>query len=204
MMSEFSVRGVRRGSLLSLRESTCLCNYSSDGFRRAISDAILIGDGVGKPQGLLNPIGGIPICDTALSRRAGTFTWQDLIMLKYEISIQWRAGGSYLMNQRTFALLLTMSDANGRPLLNMMPQGMAGYMLAGSPIIIVSQFPDVAPGATAVAFGDWRAAYTLVNRAATTITPDPYSAGWCILWKCEARIGGAPPCPNAARLLRIR
>jgi len=74
------VRGVRRGGLLSLRESTCLCNYSSDGFRRAISDAILIGDGVGKPQGLLNPIGGIPIWDTALSTPAGTFTWQDLII----------------------------------------------------------------------------------------------------------------------------
>jgi len=125
-------------------------------------------------------------------------------MLKFEVPTQWHAGGSYLMNQRTFALLLTIFDANGRTLLNMMPQGMAGYQLAESPITIVSQMPDCVPGATPIAFGDWRAAYTLVNRAATTITADPFSAGWCILWKREARLGGAVTCGNAARLLRIR
>jgi HK97 family phage major capsid protein len=64
--------------------------------------------------------------------------------------------------------------------------------------------PDCAPGATPVAFGDWRQAYTLVTRAGLTITPDQYTAGWCILWKCEARIGGAPTCANAARFLRIK
>ena len=177
----------------------------SDGFRRAISNAILGGDGIGKPRGLLNPNSGIPICDTALSTPAGGFSWQDAVMLKFEIPTQWHANGSYLMNQSTFALLLTMSDANGRPLLNMMPQGMVGYQLAGSPIIIVSQMPDCAPGATPIAFGDWHEAYTLVNRQATRITSDPFSAGWYILRKCDAPdIGGAVSCGNAARLLRIR
>jgi len=126
-------------------------------------------------------------------------------MLKFEIPTQWHANDSYLMNQRTFALLLTMSDANGRPLLNMMPQGMVGYQLAGSPIIIVSQMPDCAPGATPIAFGDGHEAYALVNRQATRITSDRFSAGWYILWKCEVPdIGGAVSCGNAARLLRIR
>jgi HK97 family phage major capsid protein len=125
-------------------------------------------------------------------------------MLKFELPIQWHANGSYLMNQRTFALLLTMADGTGRPLLNPLPQNQPGYSLAGSPVVIASQMPDVAPGSTPVAFGDWKRAYTIAKRKAPTIQIDDYTAGWCRLFKAEARVGGATTCPNAARLLRIR
>jgi HK97 family phage major capsid protein len=80
-----------------------------------MNEAILIGDGIGKPQGLLNPNSGIPICDTSTNTPPGQFSRQDLVMLRWEIPIQWQNGASYLMNQRTFAMLLTMSDAMARP-----------------------------------------------------------------------------------------
>ena len=118
--------------------------------------------------------------------------------------MQWHAGGSYIMNQRTFALLLTMSDALNRPLWGQLPGGVPGFMLAGSPIVIVSQMPDVQPGATPIAFADWKAAYTIVNRRATTMVADPFSAGFCTLFRFDCRVGGAVTCGNAARLLRIR
>jgi HK97 family phage major capsid protein len=75
-----------------------------------INNSILLGDGLGKPAGLLNPSSGISICDTSPSTPPGPFSWQDMVMLKYEIPMQWQDGASYLMNQSTFALLLTMSD----------------------------------------------------------------------------------------------
>lgn len=59
--------------------------------------------------------------------------------------MQWQAGGSYLMNQRAFALLLTMSDAHARPIWGQLPGGLPGFTLAGSPIQIAIQMPDVAP-----------------------------------------------------------
>jgi HK97 family phage major capsid protein len=96
-----------------------------------------------------------------------------------------------------------MSDAIGRPLLSPIPQG-PGFVLDGSPITIASQMPDAAAGATPVAFGNWKAAYTLVNRRATTMVADPYSGGWCTVFRFDARIGGAVTCPNAARLLRVK
>ncbi len=40
---------------------------TSQAFRNTISKAIMIGSGVGMPQGILNPNSGIPICD--VSRR---------------------------------------------------------------------------------------------------------------------------------------
>jgi len=182
---------------------TWLMRKVSDGFRRTISNAVIAGDGIGKPMGILNVQSGIPIVDIAPSTPPGQFTWQDVVMLKYEVPMQWHASGSYLMNQRTFALLLTMSDAINRPLWGQLPGGVPGFMLAGSPIVIVSQFPDVLPGATPIGFGDWKAAYTIVNRRATTMYTDPFSAGFCTLFKFDARVGGATTCSNAARLLRI-
>lgn len=108
------------------------------------------------------------------------------------------------MNQRTAALLITMSDATGRPLLSQLPQGLPGFMIAGSPITIASQMPDVAPGSLPIAYGNWKAAFTVVERQGVTMLSDPYSAGFCHLFKFEARIDAATTCPNAARFLRIR
>jgi hypothetical protein len=43
----------------------------------------------------------------------------------------------------------------------------------------------------------------VVTRRATTMQSDPYSAGFCTVFKFSARIGGSVICPGAARLLRI-
>jgi HK97 family phage major capsid protein len=108
------------------------------------------------------------------------------------------------MNQRTWALLATMSDAIGRPLFSPSPiQGQPGFMLNGSPVIIASQMPDCLPGNTPILYGNLRQLYTLVNRSATTMTPDPYTAQFCHLFKFEARVGAGITCANAARLLRV-
>jgi HK97 family phage major capsid protein len=64
--------------------------------------------------------------------------------------------------------------------------------------------PDCAPGSTPVMFGNLNAGYLLVTRRGLTMATDPYTAGWCVLYKFDQRIGGAPTCPNALRLLRVR
>jgi HK97 family phage major capsid protein len=177
---------------------------ASQGFRNTINRAVMAGDGIGKPVGILNPVGGVPICDTAPSTPASMFAWQDLAMLQFELCEPWRAAGTYLMNARTFALLATMSDTAGRPLFGALPTGMPGLMFAGRPVQIVTWMPDCMPGACPVAYGDWRSAYAVVNRRALTMVTDPFSASFCTLFKFEARLGGAVICPAAARLLRIR
>jgi HK97 family phage major capsid protein len=97
-----------------------------------------------------------------------------------------------------------MSDANGRPIMTATPTEGAPFLLGGAPVIIVQQMPDVVAGSTPVAFGNWKQAYLVVNRKGVTMQNDAFSAGFCHLFKFEARIGGSVVCPNAARLLRIR
>jgi HK97 family phage major capsid protein len=177
---------------------------ANDGFRRTLNRAIIMGSGLGMPMGILNPSSGIPICDVASSTPPGQFTWQDLVMLAYDVPIQWHSGASFLMNQRTWALCMTMTDSVGRPLWAQLPGAQPQLIFAGFPVRIATQMPDVAPGSTPVAFGNWKECYVVVNRAGLAMRPDPFSAGFCVLFRFEARIGGGPLCPNAARLLRVK
>jgi HK97 family phage major capsid protein len=64
--------------------------------------------------------------------------------------------------------------------------------------------PNVGPSSTPIAFGDFSKAYTVLERKAPTMQIDPYTAGFCRIFKFEARVGGATTCPNAIRLLRVR
>jgi HK97 family phage major capsid protein len=47
----------------------------SHGMRATINAALIVGDGIGKPMGLLNPNSGIPICETSAATQPGQFSW---------------------------------------------------------------------------------------------------------------------------------
>jgi len=63
--------------------------------------------------------------------------------------------------------------------------------LFGSPIVIASQLPNLAPGTTPIALGDFRSAYTIVTRSGTTVTVDNVTS-FCSVFRFESRVGGAP------------
>ncbi len=50
--------------------------------------------------------------------------------------------------------------------------------------------PDVAPNATAIAFGDFGAGYTVVERPDLRVLRDPFSAKPHVLFYATKRIGG--------------
>ena len=79
-----------------------------------------------------------------------------------------------------------MSDTNGRPIMTITPGDAAPFRIGGMPVVIAQQMPDVAAGSMPVAYGNWRQAYMVVNRKAVTMQLDPFSAGFCVLFKFEA------------------
>jgi len=120
------------------------------------------------------------------------------------LPVMYQREAVFVMNPHTMGLLMTMSDSNGRPIMTPTPAEGAGFLLGGSPIVVSEQMPDVETGHTPVLYANLRALYTLVTRRALTMLSDPYSAGWCTLFKFDMRAGGGVVCPGAARLLRIR
>jgi HK97 family phage major capsid protein len=164
----------------------------------------MVGDGFQKPLGILNPAAGIPIMETATATPPSTFSWQDLLSLKWSLPVQYQRDAVFVVNPHTMGLLMTMSDANGRPIMTSTPAEGTGFLLGGSPIVLSEQMPDVVAGATPVLYANLHELYMLVTRRALTLQQDPYSAGWCTLFKFDTRVGGTVVCPSAGRLLRIR
>src|SRR5262249_56170674 len=64
----------------SVNIETWLMDKARRAFAFQINEAILVGDGFGKPMGILNPQAGIPIAETGSGTPAGQFSWQDLGM----------------------------------------------------------------------------------------------------------------------------
>lgn len=186
-----------------------LMGWAANKVRRAfmhrISESIVTGDGDTKPIGFMAQKGGLQTCDvnTPAGYTAGSFTWQDLIMLKYMVNTQYHAGAGYLVNQNTLGKILTMSDANNRPIWVEMPGEAPVLMINGSPLRISTWMPDAVTGSTPVFFGDLKELYTLVVRRALTMVRDDITAPWCVQYNWETRVGGDVTCAAAGRLMRV-
>ena len=90
-------------------------------FRIKLSQAVMLGDGQGKPQGILHAGSGIPICDVASTTPPGEFTWTDLVQLKFQLPEQYAARGTCLMNGRTLGMVPPMT-----------PQGLSKKVMSSS------------------------------------------------------------------------
>lgn len=77
---------------------TWLQRKAALGFSNLINQAVLCGDGISKPQGILHPRGGIPIFEPSAATPTGTITWQDVLSLKFQVPEPWLSRGSYIMS----------------------------------------------------------------------------------------------------------
>jgi hypothetical protein len=84
------------------------------------------------------------------------------------------------MNAHTLGLLMTMSDANGRPIMTSTPGDAVPFRVNGAPVVIATQMPDVAPGALPIAYGNWKQAYMVVNRRGVTVHNEAFSPAGAI------------------------
>lgn len=185
-----------------------------DAFTRAISKGIMVGSGKGMPMGILNAKSGIGSVTAKAEgdggAPAGGFTWQDLYALKYAIPAEYHGPGfAFMTGQDGMGYILTMTGADGHPIWRPTPQPGGGVLADGSVIRVNTWMPAMnasagwATGAAPVAAGNWKRAYQVVSRKNVTMQRDDYSAGYCVLFKFEARIGGDVLCANAARLLKV-
>ncbi len=107
------------------------------------------------------------------------------------------------MNSKTVGAVRKMKDADGRFLWS---DGLAAgepSRLMGYPVVVSEDMPDIAANAYAVAFGDFRAAYTIAERPDLRILRDPFSAKPNVLFYANKRVGGDITDYAAVKLLKI-
>ena len=182
-------------------------------FMRAEAAAFINGDGVDKPKGILLPTkvanaswtwGNIGYVPTGAAADFAAVNPADCIVnLVYALGSDYRANAAFVMNSKTVGAVRKMKDADGRFLWS---DGLAAgepSRLMGYPVLVSEDMPDIAANAFAIAFGDFRAAYTIAERPDLRILRDPFSAKPNVLFYANKRVGGDITDFAAIKLLRV-
>lgn len=159
------------------------------------SAAFITGDGIGKPKGLLDYT---IVADAShswgnIGSVAGDFTATDpvdqLIDLIYAPKSQFRANGRFVMNRRTVSAVRKLKDVDGRYIWQPGANGDAATVL-GYPVTEIEDMPDIGATNAAIAFGDFRRGYLIVDRQGARVLRDPFSSKPYVLFYTSKRVGG--------------
>lgn len=189
---------------------TWLAGRIAEKFARSESAAFISGNGVDKPKGVLsypavaNGTWSWGNLGYVASGAAGALSTIDpLVDLVYALPAQYRARAVFVMNSRTTGVLRKLKDADGRLLWS---DGMVAgepARLMGYKVLICEDMPDIAANSLAIAFGDFQAGYTIVERPDLRVLRDPYSAKPHVLFYATKRVGGGVTDFAAIKLLRF-
>ena len=77
------------------------------------------------------------------------------------------------------------------------------YRELGFPLAEAEEMPNIAPDATAIAFGDFGRGYLIVDRMGIRVLRDPYTAKPYVLFYTTKRVGGGMQDFEAIKLLKF-
>lgn len=174
-------------------------------FGKAEATAFMVGDGNGKPTGLLNT----PADYTAITAAAdGSDILAKVIEAFYKLPGAYAANGSWLMRRETMGVIRAAADnaTKGTLWSDSLANGTPATLL-GRPVyesVDMSLLPTVAGTAYPIAFGDMSSAYQIVDRVGVAIMRDDYTGAdnGIVKFRARRRVGGAPVLPEAAILVK--
>ncbi|OAT74900.1 capsid protein [Mangrovibacter phragmitis] len=173
--------------------------------------AFTSGDGTKKPKGFLAYASSLDPDKTRafgtlqhiLSGAAAGVTADAILKLIYTLRKVHRNGAKFMMNNNSLFAVRILKDNEGnylwRPGLELnQPSSLAGYGIAEN-----EQMPDIAADAKAIAFGNFKRGYTIVDRIGTRILRDPYTNKPFVGFYTTKRTGGMLTDSQSIKLLQI-
>lgn len=197
---------------LSINPETEIAEELAIAFNEGIGNALINGDGIKKPRGLL----AYDIVDNA------SYTWgkigsvvtggasgfasstpsDALITLQHALRMGYRSNASWLMNDATLAAIRKFKDSQNQYLwVPGLADGALGLLL-GKPVYVDDYMPDLASNAYPIAFGDFARAYVVVRRRGMSMLRDPFTAKPFTKFYTTMRIGGGVQNFEAVKLLK--
>ena len=138
---------------------------------------------------------------------AGAFAASDssdvLIDLVYSLKAGYRQNANWVMNRKTQAEVRKLKDADGNYLWQPAATADGRASLTGFPVTEAEDMPDIGADAFAIAFGDFRRGYLIVDRLGVRILRDPYSAKPYVLFYTTKRVGGGVQNFEAIKLMKF-
>jgi len=190
-----------------------LANRIADRFLRAESAAYVTGTGTNQPTGFLTKTkvanaswtwGNLGYVATGTP---GDFDPNDpadvLIDLVYALNAEYRAGAAFVMNSKTAGEVRKMKDTHGRFLWMEGLQADQPPLIAGYPVLIVEEMPDIDTDSYSIAFGNFRQGYTIAERPEMRILRDPFTSKPNVVFYATKRVGGDVTDFAAIKLLKF-
>ena len=186
-----------------------IANKNGDKMARVEASALLLGDGVKKPRGLLTHTAGTAgtyargSIVQVNSGSAATILADSIKGLPFNLKDLYHANARWLMKRSTLAVVALMKDSQNQYLwVPGLSQRGVDSTLAGYPVSLGDDMPALGANALSVAFGDFRRAYTVVRRLGITTLRDPYSSKPFVEFYSRMRVGGGVTNFEAVVLLK--
>lgn len=171
-----------------------LSRKMADKFGRMEATAFVSGNGVTQPRGLLTYAAGTTWgsqIEQIGTGSSGAFTYSGLINLITGVKDVYQANAEFLIRRQSIASIMTLVDGASRlifqPILN---GNFNNTPLLGYPIRYATDMPPVGAGALAMAFGDFKAAYQIVDRVGMSTIRDNLTSKPNVLFYTRKRVGG--------------
>ncbi|MDA9529258.1 phage major capsid protein [Bradyrhizobium sp. CCBAU 25338] len=186
-----------------------LSRHITKRFAKGESAAFIVGDGNGKPTGLMHTPGSY---NQITADQDGSDLLAKLIDTFYALPSEYANVGSWLMKRETMGLIRKLADAStanrtlwsdglangtpatllGRPVYEAID--MDSFVGSGSPA--ADTFP--------IAFGDYASAYQIVDRVGVAIQRDDFTGAdnGIVKLRARRRVGGKPILPEAVVLIK--
>lgn len=175
----------------------------SEQFAVAEGAAFVSGTGVGKPFGFLSA------SDVGItnSGNASAVTADGMIDLYHAVKTAYARNGSWTLNRRTLGAVRKLKSEDNQYLWQPGLATLRPSTILDAPYVEVPDMPDVAAGAAVypIAFGDFRRAYTIVDRVMMSVLRDPFTQATSgnVRFLARRRVGGQVVLAEAIRKLKI-
>tara|TARA_R110000824_G_scaffold366730_2_gene555682 strand:- start:214251 stop:215597 length:1347 start_codon:yes stop_codon:yes gene_type:complete len=182
-------------------------------FAEQESAAFVTGDGIRRPRGFLS-YDKVADADWShgklgylLTGSNGAFSASNpadiLIDLVYAVKAGYRANGRFVMNRATQSAIRKFKDIDGNYLWQPGIAAGAPPTLLNYPVTEAEDMPSMTTDACALAFGDFKRGYLIVDRLGVRVLRDPYSSKPYVLFYTTKRVGGGVQNFEALKLLKF-
>lgn len=178
---------------------------AAEQFALAEGAAGIVGDAVGKPEGLLTAAGiGENVSGTAATIADAEGQANGLLTLKHALKTAYVRNATWILNRTTLGSVRKLKDADKNYI--WMPGIAQGKpnTIDGDPYVEVPDMPSEGANAYPIAYGDFARAYTLVDRIQMSMLRDPYTQATAgnIRFLFRRRLGGQVVLGEAFRKLK--
>ncbi|MFQ5658447.1 MAG: phage major capsid protein [Candidatus Methylomirabilales bacterium] len=178
----------------------------SEQFGVAEGAAFVTGNGAGRPEGFMDHASvSSDVSGSAATIQDSTGQANGLITLQHNLKEAYATNATWVLNRKTIGAIRQLKDGQNNYIWQ--PGNLASGIpntILGNPYVEATDMPNEAANAFPIAFGDFRRAYTIVDRIVMSVLRDPFTQATtgAVRFIARRRVGGQVVLAEAIRKLK--